>query len=613
MKMPFVFAFGLAATTSAASLPPEPPHVRAELVSEAPAVRPGRPFTVALRLRHDPGWHTYWRNPGDAGLPTRLNWDLPAGFSAGPLLWPTPEPVGDSTIPEYGYTGEALLSIEMTPPSNLSDREVLLQARVDWLECKDICIPGKAVVSLRLPVSATASSDPKVAELFSLARERLPRMGGSLGVRAGLGGGKLWLEIPAAAGPGPCEFFPQDNDPFGGLKGRREDRRGERVLLSYDAPDRAAPNKLLRGDLVVGPGRSISIEVPLSPAPPPGGGFLWTALLLAFAGGMILNLMPCVLPVLSLKILGFLREAGGDPKTARRRGFLYSAGVLFSFWVMAGLLLALRAGGRSVGWGFQLQSPVFVAVLAAVFVLLALNLFGLFEIGVSLTRLGGVEGGAFAGGVLAVAAATPCTAPFMGTALGFAVTRPPLEALAVFTALGMGMAWPYAALTASPRFLKLLPKPGPWMLTLKKVFGAALLATAFWLVWVFARLTLPSPFEQGMWEPFTPSRVEQLRGEGRPVFVDFTADWCLSCQVNERFALRDARVVRRFLERNVAALRADWTRRDPGVTRALESFGRTGVPLYVYYPPGASNRPIVLPALLTPGIVLDAINNKEEN
>jgi thiol:disulfide interchange protein DsbD len=248
-----------------------------------------------------------------------------------------------------------------------------------------------------------------------------------------------------------------------------------------------------------------------------------------------------------------------------------------------------------------------------VFVLLALNLFGLFEIGVSLTRLGGVEGGAFAGGVLAVAAATPCTAPFMGTALGFAVTRPPLEALAVFTALGMGMAWPYAALTASPRFLKLLPKPGPWMLTLKKVFGAALLATAFWLVWVFARLTLPSPFEQGMWEPFTPSRVEQLRGEGRPVFVDFTADWCLSCQVNERFALRDARVVRRFLERNVAALRADWTRRDPGVTRALESFGRTGVPLYVYYPPGASNRPIVLPALLTPGIVLDAINNKEEN
>jgi thiol:disulfide interchange protein DsbD len=334
--------------------------------------------------------------------------------------------------------------------------------------------------------------------------------------------------------------------------------------------------------------------------------------LLAFAGGMILNLMPCVLPVLSLKILGFLREAGGDPKAARRHGLLYSAGVLFSFWVMAGLLIALRAGGHSVGWGFQLQSPIFVAILAAVFVLLALNLFGVFEIGVSLTRLGGVEGGAFAGGVLAVAAATPCTAPFMGAALGFAVTRPPLEALAVFTALGLGMVWPYAALTASPRLLRWVPKPGPWMLTLKRIFGAALLATAFWLVWIFARLTLPSTAEEGAWEPFTPARVEQLRGEGRPVFLDFTADWCLTCQVNERFALRDARVVRRFLERNVAALSADWTRRDPDVTRALESFGRTGVPLYVYYPPGASSRPIILPALLTPGIVLDAINENKE-
>ena len=632
MKSSFLLPLLLVSPLAAAPRA-EPPHVRADLLSESAAVRPGTPFTVAVRLRHDPGWHTYWRNPGDAGLPTRAEWRLPPGFSAGPIQWPVPGRIGDETVLNYGYSGEVLLPVEIVPPGDLPKGEAALAARLTWLECKDVCIPGEAEVSLRLPVSKRpAPPDEKIVSLFALARTRLPLPAGLRNLRAGIGGGRLWLSFPASVGEGPFDFFPGDHDIYEAPKDRREQRRGGDVLLDFQAPERASAGTLLSGVLVSesgwrGPGseRGLSVEAPLAAAPPslpamPGeraapppaekspAGF-WLSVGLAFLGGMLLNLMPCVLPVLSIKILSFLRQAGGNAAAARRHGFLYSAGVLVSFWILAGTLLALRAAGKSLGWGFQLQSPVFVAFLAVLFLLLALNLFGLFEIGTSLTRLGGAAAGAFGGGVLAVVAATPCTAPFMGAALGYALARPPLESLAVFTSLGVGMAWPYAALTSSPRLLNLLPKPGPWMLAVKKFLGLMLLGTALWLGWVFARQILPSigtPADS-FWEPFSAARVEQLREEGRPVFVDFTADWCLTCRVNERIALRDEAVRRRFRELNVAALKADWTRRDPAVTQSLSEQGRASVPMYLLYPPDSKNEPQVLHTILTPKIVLDAL------
>ncbi len=621
MKLSFLLPFLLASPLSA--LPnTEPPHVKADLLSESTTVRPGTPFTVAVRLRHDPGWHTYWRNPGDAGLPTRVEWRLPPGFSAGEIQWPVPGRIGDETVLNYGYTGELLLPVEIVPPGILPKGNAALAARLTWLECKDICLPGEADVSLRLPVSDRAAlPDERTDSLFSLSRARLPLPPGLRTVRGGIGGGRLWLSFPASAGEGPFDFFPDDQNVFGSLKDRREQRRGGDVLLDFQAPERASAGFLLKGVLVSetgwrgpGSGRGLSVEAPLSAAPPPAekvpAGF-WLSVLLAFLGGMILNLMPCVLPVLSIKILSILRQAGGDAAAARRHGFLYAAGVLVSFWVLAGTLLVLRAAGQGLGWGFQLQSPMFVAFLSVLFLILALNLFGCFEIGTSLTRLGGSAAGAFGGGVLAVVAATPCTAPFMGAALGFALARPPVEAMAVFTSLGVGMAWPYAVLTASPRLLNLVPKPGPWMLTIKKILGGMLLGTALWLGWVFARQMLPSAgTPDSFWEPFSPARVDQLRGEGRPVFVDFTADWCLTCRVNERIALRDDAVRRRFSELNVAALKADWTRRDPVVTQALAEQGRASVPMYLLYSPQPASAPQVLPTILTPEIVLEAL--KEE-
>jgi thiol:disulfide interchange protein len=511
----------LLAGTLAAEKVSERPHVEAHLVADVLSVAPGAAFRAGVRLIHEAGWHTYYKEPGDSGMATRVDWDLPKGFSAGPIEWPPFRKHVEPPLTTNVYEGAVTLASAVTVPDAPSG-PVVLRAKVTWLECAEICLPGKADLSLTLPVEKTARPHPDAAALF-------------------------------ASTPPP--------------------------------------------------------EGPAAPA-----GSLWLSVALAFLGGMLLNLMPCVLPVLSLKVLSLIKGAGGSPAAARRHGLLYSAGVLASFWALAGLLLALRAAGHGLGWGFQLQSPVFVGMLAALFLVLALNLFGLFEIGASLTRFGGGSAGAFGSGVLAVVAATPCTAPFMGAALGYAVSRPAPEAFAVFTSLGLGMAWPYAALTASPRLMALVPKPGPWMLWLKKVLGVLLLGTALWLGWVLARQTgLARSAEGGLaWEPFSEERVVELRKAGRPVFVDFTADWCLTCKVNEGTALRDPAVLARFKELNVAPLKADWTNNDPAVTRALAAQGRSSVPLYVFHPADPSAAPRVLPTLLTRGILLEALQNADK-
>jgi thiol:disulfide interchange protein DsbD len=504
-----------------------PAHVTAALVADVEALAPGVPFRAGVRLIHAPGWHTYWKEPGDAGMATRVTWDLPPGFTAGPLEWPAPEKLVEPPLTTNVYRGEVTLSAVITPPAAPLRGPVTLRAKAAWLECQDLCLPGKADLSLTLSVEDKPRPDPRADALFASAPPAAP-------------------PVPAAGKTG-----------------------------------------------------------------------FWGALLLAFAGGLLLNLMPCVLPVLSLKVLGFVNQAHGDPAGARRHGLAYTAGVLLSFWALAGIVLALQAAGHRLGWGFQLQSPLFVGFLAALFVGLGLNMLGLFEVGASLTRLGGISasglGGSFLSGGLAVLVATPCTAPFMGTALGWALAQPAAQALGVFTALGAGMALPYLALSASPALLKFVPRPGTWMITLKKGMGVLLLGTALWLGWVLAR-QLSAGAAAGRApasETFSAERVEALRRSGRPVLVDFTAAWCLTCQVNERTTLAAPAVVKRMEALNVAFLKADWTNQDEAITRALAGFGRSGVPLVVLYPADPAAAPLILPTILTPGLALEALNALE--
>ncbi|MFH1067498.1 MAG: protein-disulfide reductase DsbD domain-containing protein [bacterium] len=568
-----------------AAVPQHP--VQAELVSENAVIQTGQPFWVALHLKMEDGWHTYWKNPGDTGIPTSIQWNLPQGFRAAPLLWPRPQRFDTPPLVSYGYEKEVLLLAEITPPNDLKpDAPVLLQAKASWLVCeKEACIPGGAELKLELPTAAAPQWNETWKPRFDAAR----------------------LQIPA-----------DPNEP---------------------PPQAAAPPRMN----------------------------LLGYILFAFLGGLILNLMPCVFPVLSIKILGFINQSGNDARALRRHGLIFALGVLVSFWILAAILLALRAGGQELGWGFQLQSPRFVAFIALLFFLLSLNLLGVFEIGSSLIRLTSVTkltgfADSFLSGVLAAVVATPCTAPFMGVALAFALAQPPLVSFAVFTALGGGLAAPYVILSCSPALLRFIPKPGAWMESFKQAMAFPLLAAVAWLVnvlglqtgtrgvalfllvlllaalaaWIYGRWSAPHrsaktrvfavviaacvlavsllfawntnrPADAVKWETFSPERLEELKKQGKPVFIDFTAAWCATCQVNEITALNSEKVQRKFKERGVVLLKADWTNHDPVVTRALASYGRSSVPFYVLYGTNPAFPPQILPELLTPSIVLKAL------
>lgn len=513
-------------------------NVTARLVVEPSAIAPGVPFTVAVNLLHAPGWHTYFKEPGDSGLPTKIRWKVPDGFSAGEIQWPVPKRIELPPLVNFGYEGDAALLVTITPPADLSVSQVTLGADVSWLECKEECVPGKAELSVVVPVAAVPGApSADMAKFFGRAREKLVPQGPA----------DSGQNHPAITGAGPTV----------------PPRTGE-----------SSPEKV--------------------------NGFI--ALALAFLGGLLLNVMPCVLPVLSIKVLGFI-QAPRD--IIRRHGLLYGAGVVVSFLVLAGLLISLRAGGEKLGWGFQLQSPVFVGFLALLFLFLALNLWGVFEVGTSFVRLGGLlkessDWNAFLSGVLAVFVATPCTAPFMGSALGVALTQPLPTALAIFASLGFGMAVPYVLLSFFPGAVRWLPKPGPWMVRLKKILSLLLFGTFIWLAWVLALQLKGEKFTT-----FSQAKVEALLAQGRPVFVDFTAAWCITCQINERTTLSTDKVKAAFRAHNVELLVADWTNRDPHITAALEQFGRNGVPLYILYWPGRD--PVIFPTVLTPDIVLNKL------
>jgi thiol:disulfide interchange protein/DsbC/DsbD-like thiol-disulfide interchange protein len=670
--------------------PIQTPHVQAHLVSEFAAAQPEQPFWVALRLTIRDGWHTYWRNPGDSGLATTIDWTLPEGFTASAIHWPYPERIPVGPLMNFGYHGEVWLLVQIQPPATLAEAEpVTLQAHAQWLVCEEDCIPEEGVLRLTLPVSAeSAPLDPRWSEGFVATRRALPQPNpwpASFHVTADA----LTLELdagPSAGNIAELTFFPAEDGIVDHAAPQTVQRDGSILRLTAARGGASALPEPLPGVFVLqerlDDGEPVVHAFTLAashaePAPPLAYPVLAQSLLLALLGGVLLNLMPCVFPVLSLKALGLARHAHESPGAVRAHGLAYTAGVLVCFALVAGVLIALRAAGEQIGWGFQLQSPMFVALLAYFMFALALSLSGVFEIGGRLMGVGGHwadrpgYSGSFATGALAVVVATPCTAPFMGAALGFALTQPWSISLTVFLALGLGLALPYLLLSFSPALLRFLPRPGPWLERGKQLLAFPLYATAAWLVWVLSqqagpdgvaaalagmiliafaiwlaqtvraagrgwRLTgrvgaavalvlalgltrLPAtgpeagyvasqPSSAVAWEPFSPARLAELQAAGQPVFVNFTAAWCITCLVNERVALSSARVALELADREVVALKADWTHRDPVITSALATFGRGGVPLYLLYAPEATE-PVILPQILTEALLLQTLEN----
>ena len=659
--------------------------VQAELVSARSVIGPGEHFTVALHQQISPGWHTYWRNAGDSGIPTSLKWKLPAGYEADPILWPAPMAIPTETLVNYGYETDVMLPVEITVPAGAAGKAAL-QVKASWLVCKDICIPEDAELALDIPVSAHGQDDANWSAKIAAARAAVPQAVG-LDARVGRDGKSWRLDISGGRLAAPIAAREVRNAAFFPFAGDAIDHAApQHPQVSVDAISFSltpAPNSTLGS----GPlGGIITYEIKqngtwapqaaeISAAPgivTPSGPHadtlgLIAALGFALVGGLILNVMPCVFPVLSIKALSLAR--GGHEGEARRHGLYFLAGVMTTFLALAGALIALQAAGAQIGWGFQLQEPVVVSSLALLFFVIGLNLLGAFEFGGGVQALGGNlaargdDAGAFFTGALAVVAATPCTAPFMGAAMGFAATQPPLISLAVFAALGLGFAAPFFALSVVPPLRALLPKPGAWMEAFKQILAFPMFAATIWLVWVLdqqkgangALIALvaclavgfivwslktfskgagrwiaaalgillligagaalvamrgeakaPSLVQAGS-EPWTPARQAELRAAGKPVFVDFTAAWCVTCQVNERVALRAPEVAAAFAKRGIVYLVADWTSQDSVIANELKEHGRAGVPLYVFYPANAGAAPKILPQILTPGIVLDAL------
>ena len=830
--------------------------VEAELVADVARAVPGQPFRLGLRLAHDPHWHTYWRNPGDSGLPTRFEPSGPAGTTFGDITWPAPRRLAIGDLANYGYEGELVLAREVILPSSLSEFSVRFEVQAQWLVCKEVCIPGEAVLALDLPIGPSPQpAAPRLAKLFDTSASSAPRAGARRDAGWWQRDTQAWLLLPEGAAASRAEFFPyfegvvRPAAPQSLIATVAADQRAADRVSSTDGrlalrletvapvegglPQSAAGVLLLDGQVievglkpiaeepVAGPVLAVAEVAPSAPAPgrslfdrliggkgpsaaagPATGtaivgagagsasaaagaayagagaaapaaarpfpaaaiggtaGTLMIALAGALLGGLILNLMPCVFPVIGLKVLSFSQSASGNPGAARRHALAFGAGVVLSFLSLGLLMLALRHAGEAAGWGFQMQSPVFVGAMALLFVLIGLNLFGVFETGVALTRLAqvppvrssgalagathGVDGAAgsrnggngfgssFGTGVIAVLVATPCTAPFMGSAVGYTLSSPPLQTLLVFATLGVGMALPYLVLGWAPRLLRWLPRPGPWLLVFKQLLAFPMLATGAWLAWVLTlqsgadgllRLLLaaillsfaawvygraqqaalggrarpralglaaaavagvlsvwqlaqiglgasssdaqagalrpasvsgayrsdggtsplagagpiagtgpvadavagasavasaPSSTVAGgfahadaggvQWQPWSSQKVAQSLAQGRPVLVDFTAAWCISCQANKKLVLERDVVKRTFQEQGVTLLRADWTRRDPAITAELANFGRNGVPLYLVYH-SAGELPLMLPELLTVDVVLAALAN----
>jgi thiol:disulfide interchange protein DsbD len=675
-------------------------HAEVQLISEQSAIVPGETFWIGIEMDIQSGWYVYYRNPGDAGMPITLSWSNDQDFDISEIKWPYPEwKVEPGDLTSYIYKDSMLYMMEATVPENLDPGDkTTLQVSADWLICEKVCIPESADLELTLDVAEQPTFNEDHLALFSKMREKLPGDLNYWESFAEVEGDTITLKLTTDAFDvpqyenviyfanekgeienGADQPFTVQNDTLTmklqkSVYNSDEVNRVWGLVYNEEGWDESGRIKAMTVDINLGGEENIASA---SSEPVLSQSFL-LILGFAFIGGLILNLMPCVFPILSIKVMNFLQISGDDPKKAKLHGWVFGAGVLASFLVLAGLLLLLRAGGQELGWGFQLQSPPFIAFMTFLMFGLGLNLMGVFEIGNSLMNVAGSaktsDGlkGSFFSGVLATVLATPCTAPFMGTALGAAITMPAMTALLIFAVLGFGMAVPYIILSSFPAVMKKLPKPGAWMETFKQFMAFPLFATAIWLAWVFGQqvgidgltnlliglllmsmgiwilnrwkatqisnvsrivsrafvviliaggffISASSNAQQtetsgsqtdqyGIeWQAYSENRLNQHLAENRNVFIDFTAAWCITCKANERVVFSSDDVIEKFRDLDFVMMKADWTNRNPEITRALESFGRNGVPLYVIYNEELEE-PMILPELLTPGIMMNALN-----
>lgn len=739
MSLSLLFSPFMETVISANEAPPAPAvetsaytdPVKVQLINEEASIKPGQPFFVAVQLQIEDKWHAYWKNPGEAGMPPAVVWNLPEGFEVGPLIWPTPIRLGSDKGIKLGYEGTLTLLAEITAPESYEEKQATIAADVRWVVCSDTsCLPGDNEATLNLPVSS--NKPEKTAEhqvIFTQARALAPKKHDAITVVRN--NGLLEIAFNSASTEKKeithVEFYSEhqkaidlNGDSY--LQNPSNDSKTYTLVVkeisvqdsikgilvvhtangteAYDIDAPIASHSSSHKDSLISMSHSVGVNS-ASEGPKTSNSFEFEggvalAILFAFIGGMILNLMPCVLPVISFKVLGFIKLAGQSRKLIFQHGVAFSFGVLLSFWVLAAALLILQAYGRSVGWGFQLQEPLFVAILAALLFIFGLSLFGVFEVGNSIMAAAGDAQqktnkrnqllSSFFSGVLATAVATPCTGPFLGSAIGFAFTLPPLQAMLIFTSLGLGMSSPYLALAAFPALLRFLPKPGPWMITFKELMGFLMMASVLWLTWVFSAQTstfsvslLLAGFflfavacwiygrwatpltkkltrtigtfatllflgmgsyaliastsdwaekmggttttktvrsdtvdgteiaDADVWEKFSPERVAELRKQGIPVFIDFTAKWCLICQTNHMVLSGDD-IAGKFNQRGIVKMKADWTKKDEMIAGELRKFGRNSVPLYVLYGGEPESTPKILPQVLTTDAVMESLN-----
>lgn len=704
LAMSLLLSFLLSASAQAISDRAATPQVQAQLVASVAAVQAGAEIYLGVNQQIIPHWHTYWVNPGDSGNATSIAWTLPEGATASDIIWPAPSRFSMGPITNYAYENTVTLLSKITVPANLQVGDSFTAiALVDWLVCKEECIPQQVELGLSLPVVANAAETGAGSAYIQDALARLP-IASPWPVRAvqtainpDTAEGKLHLQVDfSAAGTAVQDqlaqikdvwFYPYD---WGRIAQSAQQVRADLAEgVQLTIPTGEAPLALgdsLRGVLVIeeqqGIARGYEIHAPITAAAPDNNpakssfGF-FTALLFALLGGVILNLMPCVFPVLSIKALSLVSHAHYSARDIRRQGYVYTLGVMVSFALLALLLLLLKAGGNQIGWGFQFQSPIFVLLIAWLLFSVGLSLSGVFFIGGSVAGVGSSltekpgYSGSFFTGVLATLVATPCTAPFMAAALGYALVQPPVQLLAIFLSLGFGLALPYLLLSCWPRLQRWLPRPGMWMERAKQLLAFPMYAAVIWLVWVLVQQTgasgvivalggcllialaawlynstrTSSDKQRHMgtgialllillaiaggvnqldasersaqktaaddnWEVYSDTRLQQLLAEGKPVFLNFTASWCISCLVNERVALSTQTVKDTFQQQGIIYLKGDWTNKDPQITAFLKKFNRSGVPLYVFYAAGNAANPEELPQILTPDIVVAAVTGQ---
>ncbi|MBD2775572.1 protein-disulfide reductase DsbD family protein [Iningainema tapete] len=669
-------------------------NVQGQLVSEVKTIQPGTPLWVALQIKIRPGWHIYWKNPGDSGAAPKIQWTRTQGVNAGELVFPYPERLPVGPLMNFGYKDEVYLLTEINSNTSLPTNPVTLRAKADILVCKEECIPEQVTSTLTMPVNANApAKDSNWAEAFSRTRQALPQpTPWQTSFTLDEKDLTLYVNAPSlqAGQIEQVQFFPEKDGIIQNAAPQNLKISSDGITLKIERGYQETAN-IVEGVLVVrekldSKTATQAFTIQAKPKAASNSNLtaqttdspIWQALILALVGGIVLNLMPCVFPVLSLKALNIAQQGQHSIRQTRLQGLVFTAGVLVSFALVAGVLLILRGLGQQIGWGFQLQSPMFVLLMAYVLFAVGLSLSGVFVVGASIMGVGhsltsrSGYAGEFFTGVLTTVMATPCTAPFMATAVSVALTQPAAVAIAILMTLGFGLALPYLLLSFTTALRRFLPKPGAWMETFQQILAFPMYAASAWLVWVLTlqagtdglavalggmiligfaawlhqktqmsrqfwrrfglvgslvavalAVTLtglvqnPTPVaepgstnsaSQTLWKPYTVEQLESLRSSRQPVFINFTASWCITCLVNERVALSQPEVMAAFQDKGVTLIKADWTNRNPNITEALSKFGRSGVPLYVFYPTGLEQQPLILPQVLTPAIVQDSLS-----